>query len=69
MATPPRKYEITYRLLTGNSGQQKTIVCATDHHTARKIFEQQNAGCAIVGSPRELRETGSNASVLEGFDE
>jgi hypothetical protein len=69
MATPTRKYEITFRLLTGNSPQQKTIVQASDPHTARRIFDQQNPGCAIVGSPRELRPADEDLDSLGGFDE
>jgi hypothetical protein len=69
MSTPSRNYEITFRLLTGNSPQQKTIVQATDPGTARRIFAQQNAGCSIIGSPRELRESNRSGGVLDGFDE
>jgi hypothetical protein len=69
MPTLPRKYEITYRLLKGNSPQQRTIIQASDPGAARRIFEQQNTGCAIVGSPRELRQTSGQAITLEGFDE
>ena len=57
MPTPPRKYEITFQLLKGNSPQQKTVVQATDPHTARKIFEQQNPGCRIWGAPQEVRQS------------
>jgi len=46
-ATPPRQYEIVYRLKTGNSGQQRTIIQASDPATARRIFEQQNPGCVF----------------------
>jgi hypothetical protein len=50
-----RKYEITYRLLKGNSPMQKTIVMASDPGAARRIFAQQNPGCALVGSPHEVK--------------
>lgn len=54
--TPPlmRTYEIIYRLKTGNSGQQRTTIQASDQMTARRIFEQQNSGC-IVEVCREAR--------------
>jgi hypothetical protein len=49
-----RKYEIIYRLKTGNSGQQRTTIQASDQMTARRIFEQQNPGC-VVEVCREAR--------------
>jgi len=51
---PPRKFEVTYRLKTGNSGQQRMIVQASDPGTARKIFDQQNPGC-VFQSYREVQ--------------
>jgi hypothetical protein len=42
-----RQFLIVYRLLKGNSPQQRVIIPATDIGTARRIFEQQNPGTAI----------------------
>ena len=50
-----KKFEIQYRLLKGSYPQQVTIVYATDLHTARKIFEQQNPGAKVCSTPKELR--------------
>ena len=54
MPLPPRKFEITYRLKIGNSGQQQTVVLASDPATARRVFEQQNPGC-VFGACRQLK--------------
>ena len=53
-----KKYEIAFRLIKGNSGQQKTTVQASDSFTARRIFTQQNPGCKIISAPTEVREDG-----------
>ena len=51
-----RSFEITYILKnSSNAAQHRTIVQATDTVMARKIFEQQNPGCKIVATPREIR--------------
>ncbi len=42
-----RKYEIIYRLKTGNSGQQTTIIEASNSFTAHRIFEEQNPACVL----------------------
>ena len=47
-------FEIRFRLKTGNSGQQRAIIQASDPFTARKIFEQQNPGCVFLAW-KELR--------------
>lgn len=57
-ATPPpaRKFEIKYRLKNDSSTpQQKVVIQASNPFAAKKIFRQQNPGCAIVGTPKEVR--------------
>ncbi len=51
-----RSFEISY-VLTGssNSATLKAIIQATDTVMARRIFEQQNPGCKVVASPKEIR--------------
>lgn len=51
-----RSFEISF-ILTGSSNvtTQKMIIQATDPVMARKIFEQQNPGCRVVSTPREIR--------------
>jgi hypothetical protein len=51
-----KKYQIAFRLVKGNSGQQMTTVQASDSFTARRIFNQQNPGCKITSLPTEVRE-------------
>jgi hypothetical protein len=53
-----KKYEIAFRLIKGNSGQQKTTVQASDSFTARRIFTQRNPGCKIITVPTEVRKDG-----------
>jgi hypothetical protein len=53
-----KKYQIAFRLINGNSGQQKTTVSASDSFTARRIFTQQNPGCKITSLPLEVRKDG-----------
>lgn len=51
-----RSFEISYVLKnSSNSAMHRTIVQATDTVMARRIFEQQNPGCKIVATPREVR--------------
>lgn len=51
-----RTFEISYILKnSSNSAIQRTTVQASDTIMARRIFEQQNPGCKIVGTPREIR--------------
>lgn len=51
-----RSFEICYTLKNSNSTpMQRTIIQATDHFVARRIFEQQNPQCRMVGTPREIR--------------
>jgi hypothetical protein len=48
-SSPPRKFQIKYRLKTGNNGSQRMIIEASSSGTARQIFEQQNPGCVFEG--------------------
>lgn len=51
-----RSFEISYILKnSSNSATQRTIIQASDTVMARRIFEQQNPGCKIMGTPREIR--------------
>ena len=51
-----KKFEIAYRLIKfSNTPQQKTIIVASDPGAARRIFQQQNPGCVIIGSPHEIK--------------
>ena len=51
-----RTFEISYILKnSSNSATQRTTVQASDMFTARRIFEQQNPGCRIVSTLREIR--------------
>lgn len=51
-----RTFEITYTLKNPHSSpMQRTTIQATDSFVARRIFEQQNPGCKIFGTPREIR--------------
>jgi hypothetical protein len=48
-----RAYEIKFQLKQG-SATQTMVIQATDSHTARKIFMQQNPGC-IIRSVSEVK--------------
>jgi hypothetical protein len=53
-----KEYQIAFRLIKGNSAQQKTTVQESGSFTARRIFTQQNPGCKIISAPTEVREGG-----------
>ena len=48
------QYEILY-VLTSGSHMQTAVITATDPSSARRIFEQQNPKCKILGTPSEVR--------------
>jgi hypothetical protein len=51
-----RTFEISYVLKnSSNSTTQRTTVQASDSVMARRIFEQQNPECRVVGTPREIK--------------
>lgn len=51
-----RTFEIKFVIKnSSNSAMQTMTVQATDTVMARRIFEQQNPGCRIAGTPREIR--------------
>lgn len=51
-----RTFEITYVLVNSPSTpMQRTTIQATDTVTVRRIFEQQNPQCKLVGSPRAIQ--------------
>ena len=51
-----RSFEIPYMLKnSSNAVTLRMIIQAPDPVMARRIFEQQNPGCKIVGTPREIR--------------
>jgi hypothetical protein len=54
---PPvmRTFEICYILKgSSNASTQRAIIQASDSVMARRIFEQQNPGCKVVSTPREI---------------
>ena len=51
-----RSFEITYMLKnSSNNAMQSAITQATDSFMPQRIFEQQNPGCKIVSTPREIK--------------
>lgn len=50
-----RTFEICYILKgSSNASTQRAIIQASDSVMARRIFEQQNPGCKVVSTPREI---------------
>lgn len=47
MPTPPRFFQIKFRIKNKGLPMQQAVVQATDSKAARVIFEQQNPGCEI----------------------
>lgn len=51
-----RSFEFSFILIgSSNAATQKAVIRAADSIMARKLFEQQNPGCRIVSTPREIR--------------